>query len=269
MASEQYLHGYAHHEQERLIAQAAFWRDSLILPGLQYHAGDRVLEVGCGVGACLRILAEAFPGIRLAGIDIAPAQVEYARRYLGQAGLGESDLREGDASELPWEDNTFDRVFMMWILEHVENPEMVLREALRVLKPGGTISCIEADYRSFLEYPRSEDYAYLRRAQHDLFARKGLADIGRMLGPLLVQAGFRGVANTPYCFHYFNGQNDGRMKALTDYITDFMSGYLEIMADTLSFDLERLKRGHAYLKALHTQPGGSFTKTAYKGSGVK
>ena len=54
---EDYVHGYATAEQERLLKQAEHWRDELILAGTRLAPGTRLLEVGCGVGAVLGILS--------------------------------------------------------------------------------------------------------------------------------------------------------------------------------------------------------------------
>ena len=70
--TEDYVHGYATTEQERLLRQADHWRDELILAGTTLYPGTRLLEIGCGVGAVLGILGVAFPGIILAGVDIDP-----------------------------------------------------------------------------------------------------------------------------------------------------------------------------------------------------
>ena len=140
--TEDYLHGYATAEQERLLRQAEHWRDELILAGTALNPGTRLLEVGCGVGAVLGILGVAFPGIILAGVDIEARQLEAARAHLTQLGL-EADLRQADALELPFLDASFDHVWMMWFLEHVPDPPAALREGRRVLVPGGGITAIE------------------------------------------------------------------------------------------------------------------------------
>jgi ubiquinone/menaquinone biosynthesis C-methylase UbiE len=107
--SEEYVHGYATAEQERLLRQAEHWRDELILAGTTLAPGTRLLEVGCGVGAVLGILGAAFPGIVLAGVDIEARQLEAARAHLAELGL-EADLRQADALELPFPEASFDHV---------------------------------------------------------------------------------------------------------------------------------------------------------------
>src|SRR4051812_15010811 len=113
MSERSYLHGYDQREQDRLIAQAEHWRE-LILSDLDLRAGGRLLEVGCGAGAVLGVIASAAPGdFELAGLDIEPRQIERARQHLAHLGR-RVDLRVGDASHLPWPDASFDAVFFMW-----------------------------------------------------------------------------------------------------------------------------------------------------------
>lgn len=95
-----YVHGYTAPERRRLIAQAEFWRDSLILDGTDILPGARLLDVGCGAGAVLRILGEEFPGVILSGIGIEAAQIDFADEYLSGCGVA-ADLRVADARDLP------------------------------------------------------------------------------------------------------------------------------------------------------------------------
>src|SRR5437588_12270224 len=85
--TEDYVHGYATPEQERLLKQAEHWRDELILAGTSLAAGTRLLEVGCGVGPVLGILGTAFPGVILGGVDRPAPQRDTTRPRLPGAGL--------------------------------------------------------------------------------------------------------------------------------------------------------------------------------------
>jgi len=95
---------------------------------LQSAPGLRVLEVGCGGGNVLERVAG-----RRVGIDLSPFILHKARARLGTSAL----LARGDAMSLPFADGVFDRVFCSEVLEHVLEPEAVVREMRRVLSPRG------------------------------------------------------------------------------------------------------------------------------------
>lgn len=100
---------------------------------------DRILVVGIGTGLDLPWLPT---GPRYCGIDLTPAMLERARRRAERAGR-EVELRVGDATALPYGDQSFDAVVMHLILAVVPDPVTALREAARVLRPGGEILVLD------------------------------------------------------------------------------------------------------------------------------
>jgi 2-polyprenyl-6-hydroxyphenyl methylase / 3-demethylubiquinone-9 3-methyltransferase len=91
-----------------------------------------VLDIGCGGGFLSNYLASL--GHRVTGLDASSDALSIARRYDGTASV---HYDQGDALNLPYEDCSFDAVCAMDFLEHVEDPDRVIAEAARVLKPSG------------------------------------------------------------------------------------------------------------------------------------
>ena len=110
---------------------------------LAARRGERILDVGCGPGSALLVLARSVgPDGQVAGVDLSPAMAARAARRLRQAGLeGRADIRVSDAADLPWPDGTFDAVFASFTLELFDTPEIpeVLAEWRRVLRPAGRL----------------------------------------------------------------------------------------------------------------------------------
>ncbi len=267
MREEEYFHGYADDEQQRLIRQAEYWRRSLIPLGLSYRAGQRVLEIGCAAGATLAVLARDFPGIEVAGVDREARQIEFALGHFASLGLPKADLRVADASALPWEDDCFDHVYIMWLIEHLPDSAPVLREAKRVLGPGGTITVTETDYTTFKLLPPSPDWDHLEAAQLAFFTRHGNPVAGRALGVLLRAAGFAEIRNAPVGFHFFQGGGDG-LRRHAAYVAEFLEPGIGKMAQR-GFDEESLRRGLAHLRSIPEHPEGAMTQSVYRAHAVK
>jgi SAM-dependent methyltransferase len=108
----------------------------LVAPG----DGAHLLEIGFGHGRTLAAAAARASGIRLAGLDVAPtATSAAARRCRGLLAADHLDLRVGDASALPWADDTFDAAYAVHVLYFWPDPARALDELRRVLRPGGRL----------------------------------------------------------------------------------------------------------------------------------
>jgi ubiquinone/menaquinone biosynthesis C-methylase UbiE len=109
--------------------------------------GAQVLDVGCGGGHALELLAQRRPDLDLHGIDLSPDQVARARGRLGDR----ATVIEGSALKLPYASNRFDFVFSDASIKHWPDPARGLRECVRVLRPGGSLVVTEADRGCRLE----------------------------------------------------------------------------------------------------------------------
>lgn len=98
-------------------------------------SGQEMLEIGVGLGADHQRFVEA--GALTHGIDLTPRAIEMCRARLKAFGLA-SDLRVGDAEDLPFENGVFDLVWSWGVIHHSPDTPTAVREIHRVLKPGGT-----------------------------------------------------------------------------------------------------------------------------------
>ena len=120
------------------------------LDAIAVDSAETVLDLGCGTGVAARMIARRadFPG-RVTGIDLSPYLVEAARRLANEEGLGKRlEFYSGDTRDLDITDGKFDAVVAHTLVSHVQDALTVLKEAGRVVKPGGLIAVFDGDYAS-------------------------------------------------------------------------------------------------------------------------
>ena len=116
---------------------------------LAAHPGEAVLEIGCGTGHALVVLARAVgPAGHVVGIDLSAGMLTVARRRVAEAGVADRvALDLGDARALPYADAAFAAAFLSFTLEIFAPPGLgrVLAEIRRVLRPGGRLGVVSLD----------------------------------------------------------------------------------------------------------------------------
>lgn len=127
--------------------------------------GLRILDAGCGRGET--VLACARAGADVAGIDYSEAAVELTREMLAEV-QPEAEIVVGDVTNLPWPDDSFDRVQFSDVIEHLDPPQTVpaLRELRRVLRPGGYLLVHTAPNLLFMKYGWPATRPFVRLAGH-------------------------------------------------------------------------------------------------------
>jgi SAM-dependent methyltransferase len=165
--------------------------------------GARLLEVGCGTGAVSRVLA-TWPGVReTIGVDPSPVFVAKARELA--AGLTALVFEEADGRSLPFggDTDTFDAVVFHTTLCHVPGPDVMLHEAVRVLRPGGCVAVFEGDYATGTLATRAGDpldacaEAFREHFVHDPWLVRRLPALLRAAGVQLQSVRSYGYVEAP------------------------------------------------------------------------
>ncbi len=154
-----------------------------------------MLDVGCGSGMVTRDIAHLTKG-KVVAIDGLKDMICVAKKVLKDC--SNIELKVGDAENLPFNDNTFDIVTCNLVLMWADNPQKVVCEMARVVKPGGVVlASLEPDYGGKLHYPENPriDPVFAGDA---IKKRGGDPHIGRKLRFLFVRAGLNtkvGIGN--------------------------------------------------------------------------
>jgi SAM-dependent methyltransferase len=172
------LHGLYGPGARRVLLQAGIQR------------GMRVADLGCGVGMTTQLLGELVgPEGEVVGVDFSGAQIEQARQQL-PSGTANIRFVEASATDTRLERESFDLVYSRFLLIHLQEPELALREMYNLLKVNGILVCEDGDLTSAASEPPSKLDAF-----SDLFGRLGPTwgvdyTLGRRLFQMVLAASF-------------------------------------------------------------------------------
>ncbi|HSW04275.1 class I SAM-dependent methyltransferase [Aquabacterium sp.] len=266
--NDAYIHGYLARESTRLQDQADTLA-ALLHEGTAYPPGSRVLEAGCGVGAQTLTLARRSPDAHFTSFDISAASVAEAARRVAEAGLLNVQCLQADLLAPPFAAESFDHLFVCFVLEHLPRPVEALAALRRLLRPGGSLTVIEGDHGATLCHPAGVQAQCVIDCQVELQRRAGgNALIGRQLYPLISAAGFAAVQVQPRIAYadasrpgWVDGFTHKTFIAMIEGVRD--AAIAAGLATPADFDtgLQQLRRT--------TEPDGSFCYSFFKATAIK
>jgi serine phosphatase RsbU (regulator of sigma subunit)/ubiquinone/menaquinone biosynthesis C-methylase UbiE len=200
-----YVHGTHPLEQERLSRLNSMLNPAS-LRALDLRPGERVLDVGSGLGQLTRMMARRVGAQgKVVAVERDPQQRSQAIRLARDEGEEfRVDWRAGDAVDLPLGDDEwggFDVAHTRFLLEHVTDPEAVVRAMVRAAKPGGRVVLEDDDHEVLRLSPDEPEVLALWRAYYLTYERQGKDPyVGRRLVSLLHGAGAR--PRVSRCLHF-------------------------------------------------------------------
>ncbi len=142
------------------------------------YAGKTILDVGCGVGNDLSRFVRG--GAKVTGVDLAAHSIGLAKDNFKQRNLdGEFSVMNGEA--MSFADNTFDVVYCHTVLHFTPNPEKMIAEIHRVLKPGGTAILMTVNRRSWLNFLHRTMKVEIDHLDAPVFYKYSIAEFEKML----------------------------------------------------------------------------------------
>ena len=266
---KRYVHGYSERETQRLQEQSSILEELLHWDTI-YPAGGRVIEAGCGVGGQTVPLARRSPQAECVSIDISHDSLDAAKTLIEKEGICNVRFQQSDIMDMPFAAESFDHVFVCFVLEHLEEPLEALFMLREVLRAGGTITVIEGDHGSCFWHPETQESL---RAWHSLIEAQAQLGhdplIGRKLYPLLSRAGFDVKEVSPR-WVYADSNNLALMDGVLNKIIVPMTETarqraLELgLIDEVTFD-----KGLDDLRRSGMPPDGTFFYTWFKAVAVK
>lgn len=263
-----YVHGYQPRENERLQDQAGTLV-GLLHSDTAYPPGSTILEAGCGVGAQTLTLAKQSPQARFTSVDISAESVAVAMQRADAAGITNVEFQQGDLFALPFDAESFDHVFVCFVLEHLARPVEALEVLSRLLKSGGTVTVIEGDHGSAYFHPESPAAHAAIQCQITLQGQAGgNALIGRQIYPLLVEAGYAQVSVLPRMVYVDASRPDMVDGFTRKTFTAMIEGVREPSIEAGLIESSSFDTGVADLHRT-TGPDEVFCYTFFKGVAVK
>jgi ubiquinone/menaquinone biosynthesis C-methylase UbiE len=267
-----YIHGSSAEEQSRLAAL----NDLINQPALReigLRGGERILDVGSGLGQFTRAMARAAgPKGRVVGVERDPQQLAEAIRRAGVDGEDKlAELRSGDAMALPLrpeEWGSFDVAHARFLLEHVPEPLSVVRAMLKAVRPGGRVVLQDDDHDVLRLWPEPAGFWQLWQAYMRTYDRMGNDPYtGRRLVSLLHEAGAAPSRNNWLFFGSCSGH--ANFAALVANLINILIGARDAILSQHLMDKAILEQALASLHEWGRRPDAAFWYAISWAEGVR
>lgn len=194
---------------------------------------QKLLEVGCGIGTDLVRFARG--GARVTGVDLSTTAIDLARRNFALHDLQADDLRVANAESLPFDAASFDVVYGHGVIQYTANPERLIAECHRVLRPGGRAIFMVYNRISWLNALSKLMKVQLEHEDAPVLRKFSIAEFRRLLTPFAtadivperfpvksrLHKGWKGVAFNTMFVGTFNALPQGLVRPLGWHLMAF------------------------------------------------
>jgi ubiquinone/menaquinone biosynthesis C-methylase UbiE len=274
--SQTYLLGHSETEELRLRKQAEELRQESesLFDRIGLEPGGRALDLGCGPQGVLDLLSERIgPSGHVIGVERNLESVATAKRFVLDRALANVQVVRGDATGTGLPADSFDLVHARLVLVNVPHGEAVVREMVRLARPGGMVASHEADYVSHFCDPQLPAWDRLFEVFKQLSSAKGIdLFVGRRTQRLFREAGLIDIQVQPLIHVYPDGHNRRAifwqfLQNVGDEILDrgllTESEFVELMAE-LQHHLDRpetLVVSHLFFQVWGRKPASTFHRS--------
>lgn len=260
----QYIHGSSPKEHHRLSLLNELLNKAC-LQELNISGGEKILDVGSGLGQFTRMMAQATgeSGV-VVGVERDIQQIAQAKELAKEAKeLDLVEFRQGNALSLPLKDNewgSFNLAHSRFLLEHLSHPAEAISQMVSSVRPGGRIFISDDDHEHFCPWPEPPGFHALWHAYMRSYDRLGNDPyIGRRLVFLLHDSGLKFIRNTSVFFGGCAGNE--RFDAVSDNLIGVIEGAKETILSNELLDSESYSNAIDGLKRWKNSPSAALWYT--------
>lgn len=215
-------------ERKRLDLKFNVEQSKQELVDMGFKKGMSFLDVGSASGNMVRLVGEYdIDNKNIAGVDINTQYVDYCNEFVKKSKNQNIKYYVGNTYQLPFKDNQFDFIWSRFLLEHLKDPFLAIKEMKRVLKPSGKLAIGDIDGNCLFHYPIEEKFEKELFEAIELLKPFGFDPfIGRKLFHFMKQLRMKNIDVKIYPYHDIHGEPNkidlenwmSKIKSVIDFI---------------------------------------------------